>query len=264
MAGRATGKNGSSIGSSGAQDATALFQTVNKQRLVERVVTDVQELIIQGKLAVGAKLPPERELAELLGVSRTVIREAVRILVTKGLLESRHGIGTTVRQVTRDQLVEPLGWLLQRNGADLDDLHEVRAILEVAIAGEAARRAGPADIDQLETILAQMQAQRDDPVAFAAGDAEFHQALAAILQNPMLAVLLDAVRAIMAEIRRKVSRYAAFDAVVLDDHAAIVAAVRGHDPAAARTAMQEHLLHAREFQRTLETEADPAGTKLSG
>ena len=129
--------SGECMDNSDFRDDSSLFQTVSKQRLVDRVVADIQDLIIQGKLAVGAKLPPERELAELFGVSRTVIREAVRILVTKGLLESKHGIGTMVRQGTRDQLVEPLGWLLQRNDVTLDDLHEVRTILEVEIAGRS-------------------------------------------------------------------------------------------------------------------------------
>jgi GntR family transcriptional repressor for pyruvate dehydrogenase complex len=236
---------------------STLFQTVSKQRLVDRVVTDVQALIIQGKLAVGAKLPPERELAELLGVSRTVVREAVRILVTKGLLESKHGIGTMVRQVTRDQLVEPLGWLLQRNGATLDDLHEVRTILEVEIAGQAALRATAADIAQLQQIHTHAASVRTNPGEFAASDAEFHQVLAAMLHNPMLAVLLDSMRAVMADIRLKVSLHPEFDTIVLDDHRAILDAICAQDAAAARAAMHAHLVHARQIQRAIQAEIEP-------
>jgi GntR family transcriptional repressor for pyruvate dehydrogenase complex len=245
----------------GSGDTTTLFQAVTKQRLVDRVVTDIQNLIVQGKLPVGAKLPPERELAELLGVSRTVIREAVRMLVTKGLLESKHGIGTMVRQVTQDQLVEPLSWLLQRNGATLDDLHEVRTLLEVEIAGVAATRASADDIARLQQVIVQMVAVRSNPPAFAAADGEFHQTLVAILQNPMLAVLLDSIRTLMAEIRLKVSRYSGFDTVVLTDHENILAAVQAHDKAAARRAMQEHLIHARAMQRALEQEIEPQFSK---
>jgi GntR family transcriptional repressor for pyruvate dehydrogenase complex len=241
----------------GIYSDSTLFQAVSKQRLVDRVVTDVQDLIIQGKLAVGAKLPPERELAELLGVSRTVIREAVRILVTKGLLESKHGIGTMVRQVTRDQLVEPMGWLLQRNGASLDDLHEVRTILEVEIAGQAALRASEEDMARLEQIYEHAEFVRADPAAFAASDGEFHQVLAAILQNPMLAVLLDSIRTLMAEIRLRVSRHPEFDAIVLADHRAILEAIRAQDAPAARKAMYDHLIHAREIQRALQAEIAP-------
>jgi GntR family transcriptional repressor for pyruvate dehydrogenase complex len=186
-----------------------------------------------------------------------VIREAVRILVTKGLLESKHGVGTMVRQVTRDQLVEPLGWLLQRNGATLDDLHEVRTILEVEIAGEAARRATAEDIVRLEELLIHASTVRAEPAAFAANDAEFHQVLAAILHNSMLTVLLDSIRTLMAEIRLKVSRYSEFDMIVLADHEAILAAIRARNPADARKAMQAHLIHAREMQRALEGQIQP-------
>ncbi len=249
--------NGEGMAKNGVRDDSNLFQTVSKQRLVDRVVADTQDLIIQGKLPVGAKLPPERELAELFGVSRTVIREAVRILVTKGLLESKHGIGTMVRQGRRDQLVEPLGWLLQRNDATLDDLHEVRTILEVEIAAEAARRATEEDIAQLEQVVQHAAIVRTDPPAFAASDAEFHQLLANILHNTMLSVLLDAIRALMSEIRLKVSRNSEFGTIVLADHAAILKAIRGRDSVGARAAMQSHLVHARAFQRALEQEIGP-------
>lgn len=249
--------HGERMEKNGGRDDSILFQTVSKQRLVDRVVTDVQDLIVQGKLPVGARLPPERELAELFGVSRTVIREAVRILVTKGLLESKHGIGTMVRQGTRDQLVEPLGWILQRNDATLDDLHEVRTILEVEIAAEAAKRATAEDIAQLDQVIAHAATVRADPAAFAAGDAEFHQLLAGILRNAMLSVLLDSIRTLMSEIRLKVSRNGDFGTIVLADHAEILAAIRARDPVRARAAMQAHLVHARAFQRALEQEIGP-------
>jgi GntR family transcriptional regulator, transcriptional repressor for pyruvate dehydrogenase complex len=248
---------GEGMDKNGAHDDSNLFQTVSKQRLVDRVVADIQALIIQGKLAVGAKLPPERELAELFGVSRTVIREAVRILVTKGLLESKHGIGTMVRQGTRDQLVEPLGWLLQRNDATLDDLHEVRTILEVEIAAEAAKRATAEDIAQLDQLIEHAATVRADPAAFAASDAEFHQLLAGILRNVMLSVLLDSIRTLMSEIRLQVSRNSEFGTTVLADHAVILEAIRSRDPVQARAAMQAHLVHARAFQRALEQEIRP-------
>src|SRR3990172_4915905 len=92
----------------------SLFRSVGiKGGLVDRVVEEIQRVIVNGHLELGMKLPPERELAEELGVSRTVIREAVRILVAKGLLETRPGVGTIVRQVNRDQIVGPLSLLLQ-------------------------------------------------------------------------------------------------------------------------------------------------------
>ena len=111
----------------------------NKDGLVTRVVRAIQGQILGGRLAVGARLPPEREFSEQLGVSRTVVREAVRILVTKGLLDTRHGIGTTVRAVTREEVVRPMTLFLRTCGQEVssEQLHQVRSILEVENAGLA-------------------------------------------------------------------------------------------------------------------------------
>jgi DNA-binding FadR family transcriptional regulator len=91
----------------------------NKDGLVTRVVQAIQGQILGGRLAVGTNLPPEREFAERLGVSRTVVREAVRILVTKGLLDTCHGVGTTVRAVTREEVVRPLTLFLRTCGQEV-------------------------------------------------------------------------------------------------------------------------------------------------
>src|ERR1035438_9153505 len=86
----------------------------HKHGLVDRVVEAIEAQILNGRLAISAKLPPEREFADRLGVSRTVVREAVRILVTKGLLETRHGIGTTVHAMTSEEVVKPMTLFFQR------------------------------------------------------------------------------------------------------------------------------------------------------
>src|ERR1700735_4264531 len=80
----------------------------NKSDLVDRVVQSIKEQILSERLAVGTKLPPEREFADSLGVSRTVVREAVAVLAANGLLETRHGVGTTVRAVSREDGVQAL------------------------------------------------------------------------------------------------------------------------------------------------------------
>jgi GntR family transcriptional repressor for pyruvate dehydrogenase complex len=127
-----------------------IFHTLgSKERLVDRVVNEIQNLIVDNKLKPGFKLPPERELAEQIGVSRTVVREAVRILGTKGLLETKHGIGTVVRELNGDQISEHLNIMLQTKGIALDNLYHVRQILEVEIARVAATQATEASIQKL-------------------------------------------------------------------------------------------------------------------
>jgi GntR family transcriptional repressor for pyruvate dehydrogenase complex len=213
------------------------------------VVAEVEQLMASGQLAPGQKLPPERQLADTLGVSRTVVREATHILTARGLLESRHGYGTVVRQVNRDALVEPLGWLMQANSATLDDLHDVRSILEIEIVRLAAAQASEADIIKLSEIVTQMEQCQDDVVRFVALDGDFHQALSETTHNPLLALLLDSVRDLMHEIRLQVNRHPAVYKTVVPDHKAIMVAIAARDPEEAARAMQCHLDHARTFQR---------------
>jgi GntR family transcriptional regulator, transcriptional repressor for pyruvate dehydrogenase complex len=241
-----------------------LFQNVGtKNRLVDRVADEIQRLITSGQLIPGTRLPPEREFAEQLGVSRPVVREAVHQLVAKGLLESKHGSGTTVRQVTREALVEPLGWIAQAHGATLDDLHDVRSILEIAIAKLAAAQASDVEIARLREIVGQMEGCKDDVACFVGYDADFHQALSETTHNPLLAVLLDSVRDLMQQVRLQVHRHPAVYETVVPDHEAIVAAVAARDPEAAARAMQRHLDHARTFQRAiLASQAAPAADRI--
>ena len=120
----------------------------NKSALVDRVVHAIQEQILSEHLTVGTKLPPEREFAISLGVSRTVVREAVRVLAASGLLETSHGIGTTVRALSREEVVKPLNLFLRSWGRDvsLNHLHQVRSLLEVENIGLAAEHASEVDI----------------------------------------------------------------------------------------------------------------------
>ncbi len=228
----------------------SLFQTVApKSRLVDRVADEIQRLIASGQLAPGTRLPPEREFAEQLGVSRPVVREAVHQLIAKGLLESKHGSGTTVREMTRESVVEPLGWLAQTRGATLDDLHQVRSILEGAIVRMAVNQATDGEIAELRRIVEEMKVNKENVEAFVALDADFHQALAETTHNPLLVVLLDSVRDLMQEVRLEVHRHPVVYETIVPDHEEIIAAMAVRDSAAASRAMQGHLDHAHNFQK---------------
>jgi GntR family transcriptional repressor for pyruvate dehydrogenase complex len=230
-------------------ETESLFRSVgSKDRLVDRVVNNVQQLIVDGQLAPGDRLPPERELAEQIGVSRTVIREAVHILVARGLLESRQGVGTIVRRVTSDQISEPLALMLQTHELSIDQLHQVRTILEVGIVRLAAEFAMAEDIAELREIIALMEAAQDDLPAFVTLDDAFHLALVKTTHNPLLVILGESIGAIMHEVRLKVHQYTIIYRMAVPDHKAIVACIEQHDPGAAAQAMQVHLEHARRFQ----------------
>jgi GntR family transcriptional regulator, transcriptional repressor for pyruvate dehydrogenase complex len=216
----------------------------NKERLVDRVVTELQNLIVAGKLAPQTKLPPERELTEQLGVSRTVVREAVQILVTKGLLETRPGVGTMVRQMTREQVVQPLDLLLRNHAGDkisFDQLHQVRSILEIEIAGLAASQATDAEIEQLKQITAAMEAAQGDLDTLAARDTDFHSALAKMTHNPLLAILVDSIRDLLQEYIALVTRYLDPQQENLPLHSRLLERIEARDVEGARQAMRENL-----------------------
>jgi len=228
-----------------------MFSSVGmKSSLVDRVVESIQEQITQGAFEPGDMLPPERELCEQLGVSRTALREAVRMLVSKGLLETRPGVGTIVRQLTSEHVLEPLSILVQTSAGaiTLDHLHEVRSILEVENARQAAEKATQAEINRIQHLLEQMEAAQNDRAQFSALDTEFHRLIAEITHNPLLLLLLDTMRDLMSTVREKVWQYHHLSQVVMPDHQLIAQSITDHLPEKAALAMQEHLEHARQIQ----------------
>ena len=221
----------------------------NQGRLVDQVAQEMERLILEGVLEAGTKLPPQRELAEQIGVSRTVIREAMQILETKGLLESRHGFGTLVRQVSPYQFTENMSWLLRSTKISLDDLHQVRSILEVENVRLAAINATPESVQTLQRILEEMDSAKGDIRRFAEKDAEFHTSLAQMTDNPLLIVLIDTIRSLIQEVRLSISRYPELKATVMPDHYAILERVEAKDSEGACNAMRAHLEHARRMQQ---------------
>lgn len=221
------------------------FRTIgSKERLVDRVVGELEQLIVSGQLEPETRLPAERDLAEQLGVSRTVVREASRILVTKGLLEIQPGVGTMVRQITNEQIVEPLNLLLRtRTGGKVsfDHLHQVRSILEIEIAGLAAAHATEGDITRLRQIMAAMEAAQNDPDQLAIHDADFHSALAQMTHNPLLAILVDSIRDLLQEYIALVTRYLDPRQENLPLHYRLLERIEARDVDGARQAMGENL-----------------------
>ena len=225
-----------------------LFATIGtKDRLVDRVAREIQTLIVEGRLLPGTKLPPERELAEQMGVSRTVVREAVHILMTKGLLATKPGVGRVVRQMTRDQIVEPFSLLVQLRdgGTDFEDLHQVRSILEVEISGLAALQATPEDIASLKQLMAEMEANVDNTDTFAALDTDFHQVLANMTHNPILVLIVAVIRDLLADYILMVTRRIEPNRQVIPYHRQVVDRVAAKDVQGARQAMQAHLVQIR-------------------
>jgi len=225
----------------------------SKEGLVARVVQVIEDQIVDGRLALGTRLPPEREFAESLGVSRPVVREAVRALATKGLLETRQGVGTTVRAVTHDEVATPLTLFLRTCGQeiDLEHLYQVRSILEVENAGLAAKQRTEQDLRELTQICEDMQAAANDAEQFASKDSEFHRRLAQTTHNPLMVLLLDSVQKMMAEVRTLVSKQPNLSDRVMPTHKGILERIAAREPEGARAAMREHIDIALAIQKEL-------------
>ncbi len=141
-----------------SEDRAALFEQVAREpRLSDKVADMMLSTILSNRLYVGDRLPSERELGEQFGVSRTVVREAVRALVAKGVIEVRSGSGLRVAAVDAAAVSESMSLYLRGASVDFEKVHEVRALLEVHIAGAAAERATEEDLARLRAVHERMQ-----------------------------------------------------------------------------------------------------------
>ncbi|MDR7468385.1 MAG: FadR/GntR family transcriptional regulator [Armatimonadota bacterium] len=201
----------------------------------------IRRLIVEGRLRAGDKLPPERELAERFGVSRTSVRDAIRVLELIGLLEPRQGEGTVVRELTPDALTQPLASILIHNRALLAELLEVRKMFEPPLAARAAVLARPEDVARLEEIYGRQETKvRAGEVAIAE-DSEFHYAIATMARNRVALKVVDVLMDLLQESRQRSLQVPGRIQRSLAGHRRILDAIARRDPRAAERAMQQHL-----------------------
>jgi GntR family transcriptional repressor for pyruvate dehydrogenase complex len=220
--------------------------------LAERVTDQIKSIIVSGQLQPGDRMPPERELARQFGVSRTVVREAVRALMAQGLVEVYAGSGTLVRNPSAGAVAESLALFLQvgREGFDYRKILEVRRLLEVEIAGLAAERRTEDDLDALALVLGETADVGDSCDAWLKNDMAFHALLAKATKNELFSLLLDSIADIMISVRRLGFDVPNASARTLKYHGAILEQVRQGDAEGARAAMRDHLDEAQATMRT--------------
>lgn len=224
-----------------------LYKSLNTTSLYEQIVTQIEKLIISGQLKQGERLPAERELSERFGVSRTVIREAVRSLQEKGLVEVRPGVGTFVHngmvEIMRQSL-ERMVLIDQQQG--LENLMEVREILEPQIAALAADKATEEDLQTLKEAIDVMDQSMKDLEAYITADHHFHLALAEATQNQLLVTLIDSVVDLLRQQRKQIFT-SSMDGPKKGQkhHKRIYKAISERNWKLARKAMYEHLQQVR-------------------
>jgi GntR family transcriptional repressor for pyruvate dehydrogenase complex len=172
-----------------------LYKVIQTSRLYEQIVQQIEASILKGVLKPGDQLPAERDLAQQFGVSRTAVREAVKALREKGLLEALHGRGTFIKDGTSKAVRQSLDLMIKIGQPDGSiHLAEVREILEPEIAALAATRIEEQHFAMMREAIAMMDnSLTDDPEAFIEGDLDFHLALAEAAANPLILSLLDSI-----------------------------------------------------------------------
>lgn len=230
-----------------------IFSTIDHDSggtTAEEVVTRLREMIHRGDLRPGDRLPPERDLAKQLGVSRPTLRAGIRSLAAVGVLKSKQGAGTFVVEADASPALDsnPLRLLASLHGFSSAEMFEARLLLEMAIAGLAAERAASEHIAVLAEELAEMFATLDEPEEYLVHDMRFHQTIAAASGNRIITALMNMVVSILFDIRSKTVHRAHDLKESAEMHRQIFRAIREGNTEAARNAMRDHLLLAQKAQ----------------
>jgi GntR family transcriptional regulator, transcriptional repressor for pyruvate dehydrogenase complex len=250
-----------------------IFKTIDPERrgtTSEEVISQLREMIHRGELRPGDRLPPERDLAKLLGVSRPTLRAGIRSLAAVGVLHSRQGAGTFVVKADGPPSLDssPLRLMASLHGFTSAEMFEARMSLEMAVAGLAAERATGDQMASMSEEVAGMFASLDDPEQFLVHDMRFHQTVAAASGNRILTSLMNMVATILFDTRIKTVKRATDLKESAEMHRAVYRAIRERNTEAARAAMREHLERAQrawasEVQDDEET-APPDGSNGNG
>lgn len=239
-----------------------MYKVVRSSRLYEQIIQQIEDSILKGVLKPGDQLPAERELAQRFGVSRTAVREAVKALREKGLVEAYSGKGTFITDGTSQAIRQSLDLLVRigrQEGAS--HLAELRLVLEPEIAALAATRIEDQLLATMREAVATMERSLHDPGAYIEADLDFHLALAEAAANPLVLSLLDSIVGLLREQRMRIFNVDGGPERGQFHHKRILSAIERRDPDAAREMMRAHLRQVGEDSRLSATVEDPSQSK---
>ncbi len=226
-----------------------MYVPIHSSKVFERVAEQIEKRILDGELRKGDRLPTERELAEQFRVSRTAVREAMKILAQKGLVDMRPGRGTIVIDGASAAMQNSIGLMMKLKLGEIggsDSLVEFRTILEVEIAALAAARTTEKEISAMRMAIDAMDESLNDADAYIAADNIFHEALAQATQNALIIILINSIVNLLSEQRKQVFEVEGGPQRGQIHHRRILESVIRRDPEAARAAMRSHLQQVRE------------------
>jgi len=217
------------------------LEPIEQNTVTEVVAQRLIQLLSDGVLRPGDKLPPERELAATLHVGRSTVREALKLLTMSGILMARRGDGTYVRRDFSSFLTQQINWPVLLSSREVNMLVEVREGLEVKAARLAAERATPEEIEAIAVYRELEHTARGDIERQAENDVKFHYAIAAAAHNELLSALMLSLRDILREYILAANRQNDLLGTALAEHEPIYEAIAAGDPDAAERAMMNHL-----------------------
>jgi GntR family transcriptional regulator, transcriptional repressor for pyruvate dehydrogenase complex len=219
----------------------AEFQPLARTTFAADAIRTIKEMILDGRLQPGQRLPSERALSEALGVSRPTVREAIRSLQAMNILESRHGSGTFVSSLSTEELLAPFQFAVALSDSALEHLFEVRLLLEPQAAALAAQRGDDDQFTRLRDCARRSRSRGLTPDDRVRLDIELHAWIARAAANPLLEHLLASMGVMAQESRSYTVRLPGVARKSIDEHQVIVDAICARDAERARDAMAAHL-----------------------
>jgi len=219
---------------------------ISNRSFMETILADLERQILDGRLAVGDKLPSERQLAERYGASRTVVREALRSLAERRLVAIAPGRGTFVSANSTFDAVRPLNLVYMRLKASARQLTEARVAIEGELAALAAKRATREDLDKLRTAFRRLE-NSTDPVSYTQNDLTFHRSIARAACNPVMEAMFNSIAVMSVEPMLSSLKNPESLEKRIPHHRAVYEAIERGDSEAASDAMRSHLSTAEQI-----------------
>lgn len=227
-----------------AQELTALKGSLSKRTFREQLADRLAHMIQSGLLRPGDELPSERDLVEMLEVSRQTVRGAVQTLAAVGMVEISQG--TRTRVLRSDGYPGSSNGGLQVSAYTAEVVYKAREVVELALVRGAAEAIAQPDLDRLHRLVDAQAEMWDDPVRFQIADAEFHELIYSACGNPLLAEYMRTIYSYALHYRRQALLVAGAVERSWQDHVEILAALDAHDSVAAVAAMKRHLCRVHE------------------
>ena len=224
-----------------------IFDQVDRKRYSEQVIESIKTEILSGRFAVGDKLPGEKELTQSFKISRTVVREAIRVLEESGLVEIRKGPkgGAFVTNVFHKPMSNSLKSLVDHGEISIDHLFGVRLLIEPHVAAEAAVKATTSDLESLWALIDESSSHQDDVELLKRNNINFHLLLAKAAGNPVLSILMESVISLLVELTQNFSHLRSGQEH-LRAHKQLLSAIEQHRPAEASALIAEDISGVRD------------------